>query len=110
MIKELFTSEAHVRWYVWGAVGLAHLAIGIMLGELLGSVIIVAIGYAAFEAVQIHVGQKRLLWDSLLDWVLVVLGACASVAIANPLVVYVCALAVVLVGVLVRHRRSEALN
>ena len=80
MIRDLLTPEAHRDPYVWAAVLLAHAWIGGSAYPLAGWWVIVA--YAAFERVQALYARKSFVWDSVLDWCAVSLGA-ATVAFGS---------------------------
>ena len=83
MIRELLTPEAQADAYVWAAVLLAHAGIGVALwvlcmaytGHMRGSAVLSALLYAVFELVQADISGSLLIWDSLLDWSAVTLGA-----------------------------------
>lgn len=79
MIRDLMTPEAQTDPYVWSAALLAHAAIGVAMWALLGWWALAA--YAAFEAVQARVSGVLLIWDSILDWCAVALGACLGWAL-----------------------------
>lgn len=105
MIRALLTPDAHRDPYVWAAVLLAHFAIGAMLWPLVGWW--VALIYTAFEVAQ--AARVRLLaWDSVLDWVGVMLGASFvwQIAAGDPLMAMaaaVSALSIAAVGWGARH-------
>lgn len=73
MIRELLTPEAPSSPYIWSAVLLAHFAIGAMLWLLVGWWAVAI--YAGFEVLQALVSRRAIVWDSILDWCAVVLGA-----------------------------------
>ena len=98
MIRDLLTPEAQAGAYEWAAVLLAHVAIGVCLRLVLRRVWVIAVGYAAFELLQTALSGLWLPWDSLLDWVAVMLGAVAQ----GPLAVAAIA-AVTLAGIRVRR-------
>lgn len=105
MIRSLLTPDAHHDPYVWAAVLLAHFAIGAMLWLLVGWWVLPI--YAAFEIVQ-AVRVRLMAWDSVLDWVGVILGAAFvwQVAAANDLMVMaatVSALCIAAVGWATRY-------
>ena len=75
MIRDLLTAEAQRDPYVWAAVQVAHAGIGVALWVLTGSLVAVGGIYAGFELVQALTSRRALIWDSLLDWSAVNLGA-----------------------------------
>ena len=75
MIRDLLTAEAQRDPYVWAAVLVAHAGIGVALWVLTGSLVAVGGIYAGFELVQALTSRRALIWDSLLDWSAVSLGA-----------------------------------
>lgn len=92
MIRELLTPEAQSDPYIWAAVMLAHVAIGMMLRQIGLRLWVIAVAYAAWEALQWAVSGIFLPYDAILDWVAVMLGAIASgPAVAAAVVVVVLA-------------------
>lgn len=83
LISDLLTPESQADPYVWGAVMLSHAGIGAALWAILRSperrpwwcVLLATMVYAVFEAIQAVLAGTFLLWDSLLDWSAVGLGA-----------------------------------
>lgn len=83
LISDLLTPESQADPYVWGAVMLSHAGIGAALWVILRCperrpwwcVLLAMIVYAVFEAMQAVLAGTFLLWDSLLDWSAVSLGA-----------------------------------
>lgn len=96
----ILTPEAHRDPYAWGAVLLAHVAIGCMGWVLVGWWIVPA--YVAWEVATAALTRLRLYADAILDWVAVTLGVC--IASGNEAALAVLAVCCVLaVGVYVRR-------
>ena len=51
--------------------------IQIAFGAVFSAAVLAGIAYAAFEAIQAVISRSRLIWDSLLDWTGVMIGAAA---------------------------------
>ena len=100
MLRNLLTPEAHKDPYVWAAVFVAHFGIGVMIlivsetllsgiraehfdviplafGAVFSAAVLAGIAYAAFVAIQAVISRSRLIWDSVLDWTGVMIGAAA---------------------------------
>ena len=89
MIADLLTPEAQADAYVWAAVLVAHAGIGAALWVLVAGwfqrpwfgAFMASVLYLGFETVQGLVAGRLLIWDSLLDWSAVTLGALLASAI-----------------------------
>lgn len=72
----ILTPEAHRDPYIWGAVLLAHVAIGCMGWLVVGWWIVPV--YIAWEVGTAALTRMRMYWDAALDWCAVALGACMA--------------------------------
>lgn len=86
MILDLLTPESQENAYVWAAVMLAHAAIGAAMWAALfravkRPLVVVMIAYAFFEAAQAAISGTLLIWDSVLDWCAVGMGAALAAAL-----------------------------
>lgn len=73
MIRDLLTPEAQEDAYVWASVMLAHGCIGAMGWAVMGWAALLV--YAGFEVLQAAVSRRWMLWDMVLDFCAVALGA-----------------------------------
>lgn len=98
----ILTPEAHRDPYIWGAVLLAHFAIGDMGWQYIGWWIVPAY-LVLWEGGNMILSKSRLYADSILDWDAVALGACVAAGLHAKAAV-AAMLAVLAVGYWVRRR------
>lgn len=103
MLKDLLKPESQSDPHHWAATLLAHAMIGVGLWLLTGSVLLVAVGYAAWELI-----QRGSVWDSILDWCGVVcgVGVVAYAVNGHRVEAAACFVAVLIVGIVGWFKRA----